>query len=63
MIAFWFFLFGITLYVFASFLEGFANAVHGKGNWGLLYLLVLPIAILTLPLKLAFDMMGPKRRR
>ena len=63
MIAFWFLLFSIALYVFASFLEGLANTLHGKSNFGLLYLLVLPLALLTLPLKLAFDMMGPKKRR
>lgn len=53
----------VALYIFASFLEWFADAVQGKGNFALLYLLVLPIAILTLPLKLAFDMMGPRKRR
>jgi len=63
MVAFWFLLFSIALYVFASFLEGFANALHGKSNFGLLYLLVLPLAFLFLPLKMAFDMMAPRKRR
>ena len=30
---------------------------------GLLYLLALPIAIITLPIKLALDMMGGGRKR
>ena len=34
-----------------------------KGKPGLLYLLVLPIAIITLPIKLAIDMLGGGRRR
>ena len=63
MIGFWIFLIGISLYVFASFLEGFANALHGKSNFGLLYLLVLPLALLLLPFKMASDMMGSKKRR
>ena len=63
MIGFWIFLIGISLYVFASFLEGFANALHGKINFGLLYLLVLPLALLLLPFKMASDMMGSKKRR
>ena len=63
MFGFWLLLISITLYIFASLLEGFANALHGRSSFGLLYLLALLTAILLLPFKMASDMMGPKRRR
>ena len=34
----------------------------GKKNPGLLFLLLIPLAIITLPIKLALDMMGSSRR-
>ena len=49
-------LIGVALFVVASALEA------GSKNFGLLYLLVLPVAILLVPFKLAAMMMGGKRR-
>ena len=47
----------VALFLFTSILE------VGTKKPGLLMLLVLPLAILTLPFKLAAEMMGGRKRR
>lgn len=51
-----FVLVGVALFVLGLLAE------IGKKNPGLLYLLAIPLAIITLPFKLALDMMGSSRR-
>lgn len=53
----WIFVIGVGLYLLVSLVD------TANKKPGLLYLLALPIAIITLPLKLAFDMLGGGRGR
>jgi hypothetical protein len=53
----WIFVIGVGLYLLVSLVD------TANKKPGILYLLVLPLAIITLPLKLALDMMSGGRRR
>lgn len=59
----WLCLGSIAMYVLVSFLEWLGKSARGESNPGCLYLLVLPLAIITLPLKLASDILKAERRK
>jgi hypothetical protein len=62
----WICLGGIALYMVGSVIEWLADQANGgrrRQGMGCLYLLAIPISIITLPIKLALDMMRSGRGR